>query len=192
MSRITLYGFPQSTYTRTALMAAHEKGVAAELKPIAYGKPEHFALHPFGKMPAMTHDGRTIFETLAIVGYLDDCFDGPSLLPREAGPRAETLAAISVAIDYAYRPVVHLDPDTPDPDQAERAGQALDWLERATSAGGHVAGSSLTAADLFFAPMLAYHLEKPGNGATLEKRPALAAWFSAMAARPSFEATKAG
>jgi hypothetical protein len=31
MSTITLYGFPQSTYTRTALMAAHEKVVAADL-----------------------------------------------------------------------------------------------------------------------------------------------------------------
>ena len=190
---ITLYGFPPSTYTRTARMAAHEKGVAAELLPIAYGQPEHFALHPFGKMPAMTHGDVTLFETLAIVSYIDDVFDGVQLIPKEAERRAEALGAISVAIDYAYQPVVHTrtDGDAFDADDLAAASRVLDWLERRMADSDHIAAGAFTAADLFFAPMVDYHRGKTGDDMTFGKRPNLARWFKAMSGRPSFAATTA-
>ncbi len=55
MTTMTLHGFAPSTYTRTCRMAALEKGVDHDLVPVAYGEPSHLALHPFGKMPAMSH-----------------------------------------------------------------------------------------------------------------------------------------
>ena len=193
MDKITLYGFAPSTYTRTARMAAHEKGVAADLMPIAYGKPEHLALHPFGKMPAMRHGDVTLFETLAIVSYVDDTFPGPALIPNDAVPRAETLSAVSVALDYAYRPVVHTrtDGDAFDADDLAAADRVLDWLERRIADTGHAAAGAFTAADLFFAPMVDYHRGKTGENMTLGKRPNLGRWFKAMSERPSFAATKA-
>jgi glutathione S-transferase len=188
VEKITLFGFAPSTYTRTARMAAYEKGVAAELLPVAYGQPGHFELHPFGKMPIMRHGNVTLYETLAIVSYIDDVFNGPLLIPHKARERAETFAAISVALDYAYRPVVHTEPEGDGFAAADlaRANTVLDWLERRIGDRGHVAGSTLTAADLFFAPMVYYHRGKVGDDMTIGKRPRLGAWLDRMAARPSF------
>jgi glutathione S-transferase len=62
-------------------MTCIEKGVEYELVPIAYGTADHTAMHPFGRMPVLEHDGRFITEGLAITGYLDETFDGSALQP---------------------------------------------------------------------------------------------------------------
>lgn len=186
MEEIIIHGFPQSTYTRTARMAAAEKHVGVDLRPIPFGQPGHLALHPFAKMPAMTHRDVALFETLAIVSYIDDAFPGPRLIPPAPDERARVLGAASVGIDYAYRPVVHFEDG--DAEGLGRADAALDWLDRSV-AGGYVVGSGLTAADLFFAPMLDYHRGRRGDGPTFDRRPNLAAWFHAMGRRPSFVET---
>jgi glutathione S-transferase len=67
----------------------------------------------------------------------------------------------------------------------------LAWLENTVGGGGHIVDASLTAADLFFAPMIDYHRAQVGDETTFDRRPALCAWFNAVAARPSFVATKA-
>jgi len=194
MTTLTLHGFAPSTYTRSCRMAAREKGVAHDLQPIEYGQPSHLALHPFGKMPAMTHGDVRLYETLAILDYIDRSFDGPALFPVEPLARARVLAAISAAVDYGYRPVVHTGKDdagTPDPDNMERAGAFLDWLEGAIGPEGFVAGPALNAADLVLAPMVAYHVGEIGE-ASLEGRSKVTAWLAAMRKRPSFKETQAG
>ena len=109
MKPVNIHGFAASTYTRTACMAAIEVGADYQLLPLAYGKPEHFALHPFGKMPALSNGSETVFETLAILAYLDRKYDAGRLFPAES--LVQNLGVISAAIDYAYRPVVHFDKD---------------------------------------------------------------------------------
>ena len=41
MTEIVLYGFPQSTYVRTARLACEEKGVAHVLESIEFGGAAH-------------------------------------------------------------------------------------------------------------------------------------------------------
>jgi glutathione S-transferase len=48
---VRIYGYPVSTWTRTAWMTCIEKGIEHELVPIAYGSDEHAALHPFMRIP---------------------------------------------------------------------------------------------------------------------------------------------
>ena len=55
MTDVKLYGFPQSTYVRTARLACEEKGVAYEIVPSQPDSSENLAVHPFGKVPAMSH-----------------------------------------------------------------------------------------------------------------------------------------
>ena len=78
MSDITLYGFPPSSYTWTARMVAEEKGISHDLEPIEFGSDALKALHPFGKIPIMTHGDLTLYETAAICRYIDEAFDGPA------------------------------------------------------------------------------------------------------------------
>ena len=84
MSDITLYGFPISTYVRTARIALAEKGVAYELLPFEPNTEEMIAVNPTGKVPAFKHEDFVLYETLAITKYIDQAFDGPALQPADA------------------------------------------------------------------------------------------------------------
>ncbi len=193
MATLTIHGFAPSTYTRTARMAAIEKDVPHELVPLAYGEPTHFALHPFGKMPVLQHGDVTIFETLAILTYLDESFGSRQWFGNDTGERCEILTAATVFIDYAYRPVVHtkIEEETPDPGDMDIANRTFDWVEARLNGHDNIAGKPVSAADLLFAPMLAYHLGELGDG-PLAKRPRLAAWMDRMASREAFQHTGAG
>ncbi|HSR73041.1 MAG TPA: glutathione S-transferase N-terminal domain-containing protein, partial [Kiloniellales bacterium] len=71
-----VYGPGFSTYTRSARLALEEKAVAYHLEEInilegAGQTPEHLARQPFGKVPAFEHDGFRLYETAAIMRYVD-------------------------------------------------------------------------------------------------------------------------
>ena len=63
---LTFYGFAPSTFVQSARLIAAEKSTSHEIAPLEFHQPSHFALHPFGKMPAMEHDGVRLFEVAAI------------------------------------------------------------------------------------------------------------------------------
>lgn len=100
MTDIIIHGSPFSTYTRTARMAAEEKGVSYDLQDIEFGSDALKALHPFAKIPVMCHGEATIYETAAIVSYIDGVFDGPSLKPDDAADEARMWQWVSAINDY--------------------------------------------------------------------------------------------
>jgi glutathione S-transferase len=182
---IRLHGYLLSTYVRTAVMTCIEKGVDHELVPLAYGQPEHLAMHGFGKMPVLEHDGRTVIETLAIVDYIDRTFDGPEL---QGGDRTRMLEWISICSDHVYRNVVIHIPRKRPATEEERATarQALERVD-ARIDGPFLAGDVLTLADLYLAPQISNALEKApgimdGLGNTL-------AWYAPITERDSFTQT---
>src|SRR5262249_33802992 len=93
---IRIHGYLISTWTRTACMTCLEKGGAYELVPVARGEPEHFAMHPFARMPVLEADGQLIPEGLAVMGYLDETLPGPALLPSDPLARARVRTWMSV------------------------------------------------------------------------------------------------
>ena len=76
MSDVTLYGFPISTYVRTARIALEEKGVKYDLNPLPPHDAELVKHQPFGKVPALKHGDFEIYETAAITRYVDEAFRG--------------------------------------------------------------------------------------------------------------------
>ena len=64
--------------------------------------PAHVALHPFERVPVLRHDGFTVYETSAIVSYVDDAFDGPNLTPSDPQTRAHMNQWISAVNAYYY------------------------------------------------------------------------------------------
>ena len=185
MTDLTIHGFAPSTYTRTARMAAIELGVEHDLEPVAYGKPEHFALHPFGKMPILTNGKDTVFETLAILAYLDREFGKGKLLPPDS--LVQVLGTISAANDYAYKPVVHI--EAGNDEQLQAANRFFDSLERVLAQSEYLSGEAVGAADLFVAPMLDYHIAEVGSDHVWSNRPRLEAWFDTIRQRRSFVET---
>src|SRR6478609_8732705 len=106
MQTLRLHGYPVSTFTRTAAMVCIEKGVPYELVPVAHGSPEHAAMHPFTRMPVLEDGDVVVIETLAIVSYIDEAFEGPPLSPAELSARTRMLEWLSLCADYVYRDVV--------------------------------------------------------------------------------------
>src|SRR5919197_544307 len=104
MPNVTVYGFPISTYVNVVRLVLTHKGVPFnfhDLEP-EMGTPGHLALHPFGRVPILDHDGFRVYETAAIATYVDEAFTGPALQPAGARERARMHQWISALSGYYY------------------------------------------------------------------------------------------
>lgn len=193
MSTLKIHGFPQSTYVRTACMTCREKGVDYEVVPLAFGEPSHAAIHPFLKMPALDNGSVKLFETMAIACYVDEAFDGLSLQPADPIGRARMHQWISAANDYFYPDLVgaELGGGAATDEVLDRADKDLLILDAALSEGAYLAGPTVSLADLFVAPMIAYGCAQGTAANMVDAKSNLAAWRDRMFRRDSFKATRA-
>ena len=86
MARPIVYGPAGSTYVWSARLALAEKGVAHELVHVPFGahrEEPHLSRHPFAKVPAFEHDGFALYETQAILRYIDEGFPVSPLQPTD-------------------------------------------------------------------------------------------------------------
>ena len=172
MSQLIIHGFPPSTYVWTARAVCAVKGVDYHLDvtPPAQVKSEAYLkeIHPFGKVPAMTHGDVHLFETLAIALYVDNAFEGPALQPTDPAALGKMGQWLSVANAYFYNQVVpayvfeYIFPkgeggavrqdrvDAALPAITRSVGLMNDALEE----GPYFTGSQLTLAELFMGPLL--------------------------------------
>lgn len=105
-----------------------------------------------------------IFETLAIVTYLDEAFDGPALQSDDLTARAKMrlwMKMKPLRRIFLPRLVRAIPRDrTPTTEELATARDALANAERLTSGDGYVVGASVTLADLYLAPQIANCAEK--------------------------------
>ncbi|MGZ8268247.1 MAG: maleylacetoacetate isomerase [Burkholderiales bacterium] len=95
------YGFWRSLAACRVRIALALKGIVAEeisvnLMQGEQGKPEYLAVNPLGVVPALVDDGATLFESLAIIEYLDETQPQPPLLPHDARGRARVRALAQI------------------------------------------------------------------------------------------------
>ena len=105
MTGITVYGIPGSPFLRSVEIALKEKDVPYHLHAMAPGEhkqPEHLARHPFGRVPAFEHDGFALYESQAIIRYLDEIFPNPPLTPGNAKQRARMNQVIGIIEWYFF------------------------------------------------------------------------------------------
>ncbi len=78
-----------------------------EVNPFAADVPAaYLALHPFGRVPALVHDGFVLYETGAIARYVDRAFRRPRPPARGSQRLARMDQIIGVVDAYAYWPLV--------------------------------------------------------------------------------------
>ncbi|HEY8383253.1 MAG TPA: glutathione S-transferase family protein [Microvirga sp.] len=207
-AKITLWGFSGSTYVRTVRMILAEKGVSDyEQVPVDVlkGEPkseEHLTRHPFGKVPVVDVDGFRMIETPAIARYLDTVLPGPSLVPADPKDRARMDMVTSIIDSYGYGPIVggvvayHLFPDfvggKNDAMHHEALGKSrrvMTELMRIRSGSAYLAGDSLSIADLYLAPLLAYIALTPHRDEFVNL-PGVGDWWERISARDSFRSTQ--
>jgi glutathione S-transferase len=202
---VTLLGDARSTYVRTARMGLAEKGVAYTLQPCAPHSPEVLAIHPFGRIPAFRDGDITLWETSAILKYVDESFgDGPLLTPGRISERVACEQWVSAVNSYLYDTMVRRyvlqfvfpKGEGGQPDRGvigtalKEMPQQLGALERAYARSDFLAGSALSFADLFIAPILAYVQGMPEGGQLMSDMPNIRRAQATIRQRASFSGTQ--
>ena len=90
---LKLYSHPLSTYSRRVRIALIEKGIAVEEIDVdmvagAHRAPEYRKLNPYGRVPTLDDDGFVLYESTAILNYLEATHPKPALVPADPKGRA--------------------------------------------------------------------------------------------------------
>src|SRR5215469_7661958 len=104
MSEVTLFGFPRSVYVQMAGIVLTHREVPYTFHDLEteMNTPSHLALHPFERVPILRHGGFAVYETSAIVAYIDDVFAANPLTPADPQKRARMNQWIGAVNGYYY------------------------------------------------------------------------------------------
>jgi glutathione S-transferase len=197
MTSIILHGFPGSTYVQIVRLVFAHKAVEFEFRDLEtkMNTPAHRELHPFEFVPILQHGNFMLYETSAIVGYIDEAFPDPRLTPASTQKRAKMNQWISAVNAYYYPQIVyHLSHERsvfpalgikPDERVVEVAlpkiERALAVMERELNVGHpFLIGDSVTLADLFMVPCLTSLARTEEGHAILDRHPLVIGWRERM------------
>jgi glutathione S-transferase len=187
-------------------MGLEEKGMAYRVHAMAPGEHKSEAYlkkHPFGRVPLFEHGDFMLYETQAILRYIDDEFPEPPIEPNDHRAAARMNQIIGINDWYFFPKVaavivfqriigpVLLGTVT---DEAAidavmpMARSCIAELNRLLGTEPFLAGGSLSIADLILAPQLDFFAETP-EGKSLLHGSRLKDWLDRMNARPSMQAT---
>src|SRR5262249_25385460 len=152
----------------------------------------HLSRHAFGRIPAFEHDGWLLYETQAIMRYVDTVVPGPRLQPEE--PRAAArMNQVRGIVDCYVMPQVSrtITPNrlaaphfTMPVDEAAgtkaipEARTCIAELDRLVHGNRWIAGDALSLADLLLAPHLSMLALTPEGSEILRQHYDLSAWLA--------------
>ena len=207
---IELHGYRYSVYLRIVAMTLAEKNLSwthVEVDPFAETIPDtYLALNPFGRVPTLVQDGFVLYETTAIIRYIDEAFPGPSLQPAEPKERARMNQIVAVADSYGYWPMVRqvfshrvfrpasggIANEATIREGVEKSARVLAALEGVAAGGPFLVGDTLSLADLHLGAMIAYFTMPEEGRSELRRHAKLAEWWAAFSQRPSLVETDPG
>lgn len=207
---LELHGYRYSVYLRIVAMTLAEKRcdwTHVEVNPFADPVPQSYlALHPFGRVPTLIHDGFVLYETTAITRYVDAAFAGPALQP--SGPRqlARMNQIVAIADSYGYWPMVRQvfaqrvfapaegrsADETMIAEGLKKSAQVLAALEKLAAGGPFLVGDALSLADLHLGAMIAYFTAAPEGKAELGRHARLSEWWLALSSSAALRKTDPG
>ena len=206
MSEFIVHGIIGSPYVRAVLMILEEKGRSWTLRPVAPGahrSPEHLAKHPFGRVPVVTHGDFELYETQAVLRYVEQLYPEPALVPDDPrlAARMNQLMGINdwYVMSQIGAPIVFqkvIAPRFGMPCDEARVQEALPKAEicvreiaRLLGDQPYMAGAAMSLADLMLAPQFSLMVQCDEGRALVAPYPALGAWLERMEARPSMQGT---
>lgn len=206
---LTFYYGSGSPYAWRVWLALEHKQALYEMRTLSFSagdlrKPEFEAINPRHKVPAIVDDGFALYESVAIVEYLDERFaNGPALFPGDVRSRALIRRMVQEADQYYAATMEKIVDEvlfTPQDKwdlgaiDAARAGlgKELALWERLIG-GEFLAGSAVSAADFTLYPLLALTLrmqkKKPDLDVPALIGPRVGAWMQRVEALPYLRRT---
>jgi glutathione S-transferase len=207
MAPITVYSVPGSPFLASVLFVLEERQAPHSFVPLQLGEvrqPAHLARHPFGRMPAIEHDGFGLYETQAILRYIAEVFPGAPLVPGD--PRAQARMNQLIGLnDWYFFPKVAavvvferlIKPrllGQPTDEAAVASAQpmaatCIAEIARLMDGQAYMAGEALSLADLHLAPQLHYFALTPEGAGLLDRHRPLGDWLARMRQRPAMKKT---
>ena len=85
-------------------MVLHEKGIDFEVHEVDLSnKSEEFlSVSPYGKVPVLSVNGTSLYESNVVNEYLDEAYDSPRLMPEYPEERALVRSWMAFADDYFF------------------------------------------------------------------------------------------
>src|SRR5437868_6026699 len=102
---ITFYYGSGSPYAWRVWLGLEHKELAYDLKTVSFSsgdlrKPEFLAINPRHRVPALVEEGFSLYESAAILEYLDEKYPGASLFPGDVQQRAIVRRLVREADEY--------------------------------------------------------------------------------------------
>jgi glutathione S-transferase len=198
---LRLYHHPLSTFTRRVRIALLEKHIAAELVEVDLAAREHrgpkyLALNPYGRVPTLQDGDFVLYESTAILEYLEATHPEPALAP--ADPQGRALVSMHMklcdlqmsrhtgTIIFAKRFLPRDRWDEPAMAQAKREIEKhLGILEMQLQGTEYLVANCYTLAEVCYTPFVDFlplmEINPP---------PGVAAWVARMLGRASAQATR--
>ncbi len=211
---IRIYWGSGSPFAWRALLTLELKRLEYESKLLEFSKQQHrsaeyLRINPRGRVPALVDGDFVLYESLAIMVYLDRKHPEPPLFgrtPEEAGTiwrcLSEYQSYLHDSIDRVVRPVFTGAASENQQDivaAAHAAHGELAQLEAALARSQWIAGAEISAADVALFPFIQVLLRaaskdivKPLSLGFLplhERYPRLAAWIERVERIPGYERT---
>jgi len=204
-SPFIVHTVPGSPYGRVVTIALEEKGAPYEVKPLAFGdhkKPEYLTLQPFGRIPYVRHGAFDLYETQAILRYIDRVFEGPALQPGDQRRLARMdqlmniidwylFPQVTVTIPYQRLVAPMLGQETDEAVVAAavpNARRCIKVIEGLAAGLPYLTGDTLSLADIMMVTHIEYLSLTPEGQEILKDSPLLG-WLARMQARESLKAT---
>jgi glutathione S-transferase len=197
---LRFHSHPLSVFARRVRIALIEKRiehqpVEVDLAKGAHRKPEYLALNPYGRVPTIDDDGFVLYESAAILMYLEATRPAAPLLPPDAQGRALAdmhlrlcdgqLARQAVTILFPTRFLPQERWDRPAMAQAKAdIERHLAIVEQTLGTRDYLVGREFSVADIGYLPFLHFL-----PLLAIEPGPRLAAWSRRLLNRPSALAT---
>jgi glutathione S-transferase len=207
MSRFTVYTIPGSPAARAVIATLVEKRAqfrVVGLTPGAHKAEPHLARHPFGKMPVLEHGDFSLYETQAILRYLDRLVPVPPLVPRDPREVARMDQIMGISDWYLFQGVnevigfhrvvgprlLGLKPDEAAIAEAmPKAHVVFAELARLLGQKDYLAAAAPTLADMIVAPHMDFLAQTPEWTELTRGRGNLVQWLARMNTRRSMSLT---
>jgi glutathione S-transferase len=207
MPAFVVHSIPGSPFGRAVCATLEEKGTdyrLARVAPETRMSEPHISRHPFGRVPVLEHDGYVLYETQAILRYLDRILPSPALTPNDPRAAARMDQVMNVSDWYLFQGVGNVigfqrivkprlmgqPADEAAIAQAmPQAHRVFAELSRLLGSQPYFAGDHLSLADIAVAPHLDFLRMTPEWATLTGAAPGLARWLDRVNARASFQAT---
>lgn len=184
-----------SLYSRPVWIALLEKQLTFKTIDLALNgdqwQPEFLAVNPFGRVPVLVDDKFTIFESLAILDYLELQYPNPKLLPADTKTLTIVRMTQMLAIHELIPAMLTIIRVSDSESVIQRANQQiiamLDFLEKRLLENYYIAGDRITLADIVAGSLI---LWLPYLEITLFDYPKVERWSNQLMQRPAWQSTQ--